>query len=70
MTAAVVAMPIAAECGGMHIVTMFGCARFEVQDGAFARIRQYRRAGHRDGRIRLNRKAQYQQHDDENFAAI
>lgn len=70
MTAAVVVMRIARGCRGPHVVMMFGCARVEVQDCTFTRIRQYGRACHRDGRVRLNRKAQYQQHDDEDSAAI
>ncbi|KWF26720.1 hypothetical protein WL87_07325 [Burkholderia diffusa] len=58
------------ERHSMHVVMMLGRALFGVQDPDFAGFGMRGDAFHRDGRKRLNRQAQCQQHDDEEFAPI
>lgn len=63
-TAAVV-MLAARERHNAHLVMMLRRVLLGMRRCALPRFGHCGNAFHRDGRIRLNRKAQYQQHDDE-----
>ncbi|WP_156429657.1 hypothetical protein [Burkholderia sp. TSV86] len=53
-----------------HVVMMLGHALLGMNDWRFAGFGMRGNAFHRDSRKRLNRQAQRQQHDDEEFAPI
>lgn len=72
MTAAVAmgAMVVGRECRSMHVVMMLGHGLLGMRERRFTGLRMRGDAYHRDSRERLNRQAQRQQHDDEEFAPI
>ena len=72
MTAAVVisVMVVGRERRSMHVAMMPGHGLPGMHDRRFAGFGMRSDAIHRDSLERLNRQAQCQQHDDEEFAPI
>lgn len=54
----------------VHFATVFRHVKLGVSGGPDATLAMCAIALHRDGRKRLNRQAQCQQHDDDEFAPI
>ncbi|VWC92691.1 hypothetical protein BCO18430_03355 [Burkholderia contaminans] len=63
-------MVVGRERRSMHVVMMLGHTLLGLHDRRFADFGMRGDAFHRDSRKRLNRQAQRQQHDDEEFAPI
>ncbi|WP_166742037.1 hypothetical protein [Burkholderia cepacia] len=72
VTAAVVmsVMVVGRERRTMHVVMVLGHRLPGMHDRRFGSFGMRSDAFHRDSRKRLNRQAQRQQHDDEEFAPI
>jgi hypothetical protein len=71
MTAAVVmTVAIIGQHHAVHFMMVLGQVMLDMQGERLARVGMDGSAFHRDGRKRLNRQAQCQQHDDEEFAPI
>lgn len=72
MTAAVMmrVMVVGRDRRSMHVVMVLGHALLGMADRRFAGLGMRGDAFHRDSRKRLNRQAQRQQYDDEEFAPI
>jgi len=68
--ARVMMVAIAGENHPMHFSMVLGHVVPGLPDGRIAGASMGGHAFHRDGRERLNRQAQCQEHDDEQFAPI
>ncbi|MBR8142737.1 hypothetical protein NUV26_13610 [Burkholderia pseudomultivorans] len=63
-------MVVAGECHAMHLMMVLWRDLPHVRGKVFARFRMCGNTFHRDSRERLNREAQREQHDDEEFAPV
>lgn len=68
--AVTMSMVVVREHRAMHVMGVLGSDMHLACTGVFARLGMGRDAFHRDGRERLNRKAQCKQDNDEEFAPI
>lgn len=70
VTVVMMGMVVVSERHAMHFMVVLWHGLLRVLGFHFTRFRMRSNTFHRDSRERLSRKAQCQQHDDEEFAPI